>query len=465
MKKKIVIVGGGITGLSAAYYLQKQVEVNQLPMEITLLEQSSELGGKMSTIHQNGYTIEQGADSFLARKEPGMKLMEELGLKDQLVRNSTGQAYVLVENKLHQIPAGSFMGIPIDETPFLASHLVSENGQKRVLEETSIPRGEEASDQSLGAFLRRRFGDELVEHLLEPLLSGIYSSDIDQMSIMSTFPNFYELEQTYGSLLEGLRKTMLTRKAGTGKKPGQFVSLQNGLKGIIDELLQAIGKETIQIEKQVERISPKEKGYALQLTDGKLYEADLVLLTIPHREVPTLFAEQDLFQSLNHIPVSSVANVVLAFDAKAIKEDLEGTGFVVSRNSDFRITACTWTHRKWPHTTPDGKVMFRLYVGKPSDQEIVTLSDEDIISIVLQDLNKVMDIEGDPEFSVVTRWQNKMPQYTVGHQKIVAQVREQMKKELPGIFLAGSSYDGVGIPDCIGSAETAVQQAIEIIQK
>src|SRR5699024_3771536 len=145
-------------------------------------------------------------------------------LKDQLVRNSTGQAYVLVENKLHQIPAGSFMGIPIDETPFLASHLVSENGQKRVLEETSIPRGEEASDQSLGAFLRRRFGDELVEHLLEPLLSGVYSSDIDQMSIMSTFPNFYELEQTYGSLLEGLRKTMLTRKAGTGKKPGQFVS-------------------------------------------------------------------------------------------------------------------------------------------------------------------------------------------------------------------------------------------------
>lgn len=456
-RKKIAIVGGGITGLAAAYYIHTQTKHHDHPPELTILEKSAALGGKIDTLHHNDFTIERGADSFLARKPAGMKLIEDLGLGDALVYNETGQAYVHVHGRLHSIPAGSYMGIPVAEGPFWETELLSTAGKNRVLEETSIPKGESSSDQSLGYFLRRRFGDELVENLMEPLLSGIYSSDIDQMGLMSTFPQFYELEQQYGSVLKGLRETMPSKRTGTGKKPSQFVSLENGLQTVIDELVRAIGKENIHTEKAVQHISRRADKYSVYMEDGSTREADNVILAIPHQAVPALFNKQEGLRPLQQIPVSSVANITLAYDADAIKTDLDGTGFVVSRNSNFRITACTWTHRKWPHTTPDGKVLLRLYVGKPDDQDVVTLPDAELASIALKDIRKIMDIDGDPEFSVVSRWENMMPQYMVGHTEIVAEVRDHLQKHMPGIILAGSSYEGVGIPDCIASAQKAAQ--------
>lgn len=457
-QKNVVIVGGGITGLTAAYYLQKDSQV-----KITVLEESGELGGKVNTVHQNGYTIERGADSFLARKKPGMRLMEELGLTGKLIYNQTGQAYVLVQGKLHKIPAGTYMGIPITEDALMDTDIISPDGKKRVLEEPSIPVGKGARDESLGLFLRRRFGDELVEHLLEPLLSGIYSSDIDHMSVMSTFPNLYELEQKYGSVLEGLRETMPANKSSTGEKPSQFVSLENGLQEIIHELVKAIGKESIQTEKKVRQIIQNDEGYIIRTVDGTEYKADAVLLAIPHQQVPPLFNRRDRLDPLQEIPMSSVANVALGFDVRAVKTHLDGTGFVVSRTSDFRITACTWTDRKWPHTTPDGKVLFRIYVGKPDDQDIVALSDKEIITVALNDLRKVMAIEGEPDCQVVSRWLNMMPQYTVGHGQNVSRVREALQNDFPGIVLAGSSYEGVGLPDCIASAERVVEEVLSFL--
>lgn len=456
-RKRIVIVGGGVTGLTAAYYLQKQT-TEDAPLEITVLEKSNQLGGKLNTIHQDGCTIERGADSFLARKKPGMRLMEALGLTNQLIYNETGQAYVYSRGKLHTIPAGSYMGIPVDEKPFMTSELISTADKRRVLEEAIIPKGKNMADQSLGYFLRRRFGDELVDNMLEPLLSGIYSSDIDQMGLMSTFPRFYDLEQTYDSVLRGLRETMPSSQISTGKKPAQFVSLKGGLGRVIDKLVGAIGTDIIHAEKEVQEVARNSQGYVLHATDGSRYEADRVLLATPHETVPPLFRERDLLVSLYDIPVSSVANVVVGFDAGVVQRHLDGTGFVVSRNSELRITACTWVDRKWPHMAPDGKILLRLYVGKPNDQAIVTMPDDELISIVLEDLHKIMTIDGEPDFAIVSRWEKRMPQYTVGHRGIVSQARSTLRKHSPGIFLAGSSYDGVGIPDCIGSAERAVEQ-------
>src|SRR5690625_1992074 len=195
MKKKIVIVGGGMTGLSAAYYLKRKINAQQLPYEIKLLEASDRLGGKIHTVRDGGFTIEKVADSFLARKEPGMRLVKSLGLQNQVIRNRTGQAYILLEDTLHPIPAGSYMGIPVREEPFLKSNLVSAVGKSRVLEEVDISKGDNVTDRTLGGFFRQRFGDELVENILEPLLSGIYSGDVDQISLIATFPNFYQLEQ------------------------------------------------------------------------------------------------------------------------------------------------------------------------------------------------------------------------------------------------------------------------------
>lgn len=463
--KKIVIVGGGITGLSAAYYLQKEIKEKNLPYEVKLVEAGDRLGGKIRTVKKDGFIIERGPDSFLERKKPAGKLADELGMTDQLVRNGTGQAYILVHNKLHKMPKGAFMGIPTKLRPFLMSDILSTRGKLRTGMDLLMPKSKNGGDQSLGGFLRKRVGNELVDSLLEPLIAGVYSSDIDQMSLQATFPNFYELEQKHGSLIKGLRASMPERRRNTGKKAGQFLAFTNGFSSIVEALEKELNEDRlITMNQTVDHVEKKNHGYHLLLSNGEVYKADAVIMATPHSALPKIFSQYDIFKTFQDIPMSSVANVALAFDEKAIKKDINGTGFVVSRKSSFRITACTWTHKKWPHTTPDGKILLRCYVGKPDDQAVVDLSDEEIIDIVLKDLKKTMKIKGKPEFTVVTRWKNVMPQYTVGHTERLEKVRNVLDDQLPGVFLAGSSYEGVGIPDCIGQGEKSVEEVLEFLK-
>ncbi|WP_026905687.1 protoporphyrinogen oxidase [Paucisalibacillus globulus] len=463
-KQTIVIIGGGITGLSAAYYLHKNIKENNLPYQIKLVEAGKRLGGKINTYKRDGFIIERGPDSIIARKKPGVKLVEELGLKDQMVRNGTGQSYILVQGKLHKMPKGAFMGIPMEIDPFLQSELVSSSGKERALLDLEMGKGEEMVDQSLGSFLRRRFGDELVDNEIEPLLSGIYSGDIDEMSLMATFPNFYQLEQKYGSLIKGLNEVMPKPAKTTGKTPGVFFSFEDGLEVIVDKLVEKLDQQSILLETPVDHVEKKETGYHIVLGNGDVIKAAAVIATTSHQTLPKMFKNYDFLNIFNDVPSSSVANVALAFDQSAIKQDIDGTGFVVSRNSDFRITACTWTHKKWPSSTPEGKALIRCYVGRPSDHEIVDLPDDELIEIVLKDLNKTMNITAKPDFSVISRWKNVMPQYTVGHLERIEQVRVEANEQLPGVYFAGSSFEGVGIPDCIDQAEKAVYQVMEFLK-
>lgn len=464
-KKNIVIVGGGITGLSAAYYLQKEINEKHLPYTVQLIEASNRLGGKIKTKKKNGFIIEQGPDSFLARKEPAVRLAKEIGLENDLVRNGTGQSYILVRNKLHKMPSGSFMGIPTKAKPFLFSSIFSMKGKFRAAADFVMPRGKEVSDQSLGGFFRRRFGDELVENLIEPLLSGIYAGDIDKMSLMATFPNFYNLEQEHRSLIKGLQQTMPVPKKPAGKKPGMFFSFKEGLGFFVKEIEKKLDNVQVDVNTAVDHIEKKDNFYHLLLSNGEVAKADAIVMATPHSTLPKMFSQYEFLKPFNEVPSTSVANVAMAFDASAIKKDMDGTGFVVSRNSDYRITACTWTHKKWPSTTPDGKVLLRAYVGRPNDQEVVDYSDEEITNIVLTDLRKTMKIKKQPEFSVVSRWKHAMPQYTVGHKERISAVRREASRLIPGVVFAGSSFEGVGIPDCIGQGEQAVQEVFEYLNK
>lgn len=464
-KQTIVIIGGGITGLSAAYYLQKEIKEKNLPYLIRLVEASGRLGGKIHTYKRDGFVIERGADSMIARKKPGVKLVEELGLKDEMIRNGTGQSFILVQNKLHKMPKGAFMGVPKLIGPFLRTGLVSTTGKVRALLDLIKSKGPEQSDQSLGSFMRRRFGDELVDNEIEPLLSGIYSGDIDEMSLMATFPNFYQLEQKYGSLIKGLKASIPNPPKSTRKAPGAFFSFNGGLETLVNKLVEKLDNEVVQLESAVDHIEKKESGYHVLLTTGEVIKAVSVIATTPHQTLSKMFSKYDFFRVFNDVPSSSVANVAMAFDHSAIKEDIDGTGFVVSRNSDFRITACTWTHKKWPSSTPKGKALIRCYVGRPSDQEVVDLPDNELVELVLKDLNKTMNITAKPEFSVISRWKNVMPQYTVGHLERIEKVREEVKEHLPGVYFVGSSFEGVGIPDCIDQGEKAVLQVIEFLKE
>ncbi|WP_053220412.1 protoporphyrinogen oxidase [Virgibacillus senegalensis] len=462
-QKEIVVIGGGITGLTAAYYLQKKIKEEQLPYKVKLLEASSRLGGKIMSVKRDGYTFERGPDSFLIRKPSATRLVKEVGLEDELIKNGTGQSYILVDKKLHKMPSGSFMGIPTQVRPFLFSSIFSAKGKLRAGLDFIKPKGKQAADQSLGLFFRRRFGDELVENLVEPLLSGIYAGDIDELSLMATFPNFYELEQEHRSLVKGLRKTVPKKKNNKGKKPSMFYSLQNGLESLVEGVEANLDPGTVLKGTGVDHIERKNDHYHLLLSDGQAIEADSVVLAAPHFAARRMLSQYEFMDAFKEMPATSVANVVLAFDQSAIKKDIDGTGFVVSRNSDYRITACTWTHKKWPQSTPDGKVLLRCYVGRPGDEQVVDLTDQEIVDIVLHDLKRIMKIDKEPEFSMVSRWKNAMPQYSVGHKERLKFVRDKMQAELPGVFLAGSSYEGIGIPDCIDQGEAAVDQVLSYL--
>lgn len=455
-KQKIVIVGGGITGLTAIYYLQKALKDNP-NYEVKLIEASNRLGGKIKTLKKSGYIIERGPDSFLARKEAAAELACDLGLESELIRNSTGQAYIHVNGTLHKMPKGSYMGVPVQMKPFWNSTLVSYKGKIRALCDYILPRQKMKEDQSLGKFFRYRLGNELVENTIEPLLSGIYAGDIDEMSLLATFPNFYDLEQQHRSLLKGLQKTHVPTKQ-TGSKSGQFYSFKAGLVTLVDALEAAIPADDILLHTQVKQIVSMGEQYRVSLDTGEELEADVVIMATAHDVLPKVFPDYRCFDVLKTMSQNSVANVALAFDETAIEQKLDGTGFVVSRNSDFRITACTWTYRKWENSAPKGKVLLRAYVGKPSDKEIVSLSDEEIVAIVLDDLSKTMQIKADPEFAVVSRWKNMMPQYTIGHTARIENLRKNIAEELPGVHIVGSSYDGVGIPDCIGQAKQLAEK-------
>lgn len=466
-KQQVVIIGGGITGLAAAYYLQKHANQQNLPIEVKLVEASHRLGGKIQTVVKDGYVIERGPDSLLERKQSAFRLAEEVGMDQTFVNNSSGQTFILARGQLFQMPGGSMMGIPTEVGPFVTTGLFSIMGKIRAAADLIIPRSESKEDQSLGQFFRRRLGDEVVDNMIEPLFSGIYAGDIDQLSIMSTFPQFYHLEQKYRSLILGMRKGAAQTKTAKSSMPkkGAFITPTTGLQSFVDAIESKLLPSSVLKGIRIESVTRTANGYELEMNKWEKIMADSIIVAVPHYTASSIFSKYGFFSVFENIPSTSVATVALAFPETAIKKDIDGIGFVVSRHNDYTITACTWTHKKWPHTAPKGKALIRCYVGRPGDETVVDLSDDEIINIVLDDLNKTMNITERPELSVVTHWKDSMPQYTVGHKQRMETVKKGLASELPGVFLAGSSYEGIGVPDCIDQAEAAVKQVMGFLNR
>lgn len=460
-KKRVVVIGGGITGLTTAYYLQKCTKAYHLPIEVKLLEESLTIGGKMQTFKENGFVIERGPDSFLERKQSAVRLAKEVGLENELVNNATGKSYVLVNNKLHSIPGGSIMGIPTKILPFATSKLFSIKGKLRAAGDFILPKSVPQEDQSLGAFFQRRLGREVVENLIEPLLSGIYAGDIHQMSLMATFPQYYKIEQQYGSLILGTKKmTPKNDKQNSGSTKGAFLAFKNGLDSFTQAISSKLEPNTILLGNRVDKITKTDKGYEILLNSRNILLADSVVMAIPHHSVSSILSQYSFTDCFRNVPSTSVATVTFSFPKEEVENHLDGTGFIVSRNSDYEITACTWLHKKWPHSAPKDKALLRCYIGRPGRENIVDKSDEEIQSIVMRDLKNSMNINVSPELVLITRWKKAMPQYTVGHLSRVHSVEKELEQQLPGVYIAGNSYHGVGIPDCIDQGTAAVNKVL-----
>lgn len=460
--RKVAVVGGGITGLTAAYYLQKQSKEQGVELEVTLIEAAHRLGGKIQTLHKDGFVIERGPDSFPSRRKSIRLLAENLGIEDRLIQSSIGKTSILIGDELYPVPPGSIMGVPTAFSSFLASSLCSWSGKVRTAGDFILPRSSaKGEDQPLGLFLRRRFGHELVENVIEPLFSGLYAGDIDKLSLHSTFPEVEKTEQQHRSLMRGFKKNGAAESLMFGPETkGLFQTFEGGLSTLVNSLEKELTSCNVLKSVKVKNVEKSGEQVVLHLNSDSSVSADEVIFAIPHSNVLPLFEPFGLLDSLKDVSTTSIATISMAFSEEQVPGTSELNGFVVARNSDFTITACSLAHHKWPSLTPKGKKLFRTFIGRVGDEAVVDLSDSEIEKMVLADLKSSMDVEAKPDFTVVTRFKQAMPQYLVGHEKRVAEARGKMQQVFPMVQLVGGSYDGFALPDCVEQGEAAARQVL-----
>lgn len=467
-RQDIVVIGGGLTGLSAAYYAWQKAQAEGTSISITIIEKEKSLGGKINTLRRDNCVIEKGPDSFLARKLPMVELAQSLGLESELVATNphAKKTYILCRGKLHPMPPGLVLGIPTQLKPFMKTGLISVWGKARALLDLVKKPRESTEDESLGSFLDRRLGHEVTSHVAEPLLAGIYAGDLSKLSLQATFPQFEEVERKHGSLIRGM---MANRKQGQSlpglpdvAKGTMFLTFKNGLGSLVDRLREQLSPHVnIRNEAEAVQLNVLEDGtYEVLLSDDTSIAAQQVILTTPAFDTAPLLRPYLDVSMLDNIHYVSVANVVSAFDRAKLKNKWDGTGFVIGREEKRAITACTWTSIKWTHTSPEDTMLIRCYVGRAGDEERVDWPDEALKRTVKNELKQLLDIEVEPRFMEITRLHRSMPQYPVGHVQSLAQFRSRLKEELPGVHIAGFAYDGIGMPDCIRSGRTAGETAV-----
>ncbi len=460
--KRILIIGGGLSGLTAAYTIEKSKRED---VAWDLYEQAETFGGKFETVKRDGFLIEKGPDSFLARKPAGVELVHELGLADKLIANATGRSYIFNEGRLHPIPEGSVMGIPTDEQALLASSLLTAAGKERAILEKTLPYESASKDVSLGEFFEARFGHELVKRLVEPLLSGIYAGNIYEMSLRATFPQFEQAILKAGSLMEGLKTPSDAKMSTTGTKNtiGAFRTLSGGLSELPAELLRKLPTERLHANKQATHISKRGSSYAVGFSDGTTEEADAILIAATHDALVTLLDAETTAPFQNR-PLTTLATVSIAYENASRANLPEGTGYLVARTGNDETTACTWVHKKWPHMVPDGKMLLRGFVGKSGENLVAEKSDEELTAIVLNNYKKMMNLTETPLFAEVSRMNHAMPQYDVGHIERLSAFKQNLAANYPRVEFAGMSYNGVGIPDCIRGAELGANRLLNEVE-
>lgn len=460
----MAIVGGGIAGLATAFALQEEAERAEFPVSITVLEAGPAWGGKISTRRTGDLVIERGPDSFLSQKPAALELCAKLGLSDRLINtNRLPQgACVYSRGRLRELPEGLVLFVPSKLGPFLRSGLVSLPGILRMGLDLVLPQERSKGDESVASFFRRRLGAEAFERLIEPLMAGIYAGDAEQMSLRATFPRFLELERKHGSVIRGMLAGR--HKAGGTSRPGparsMFVTLENGLSELIEALVARIEKRGASLALgrtvaalRAPSVRSKVWTYDLVLDDGGVVTADAVVLATPAYVAARLIRphSRPAAEKLDAIPYASTATVSLGYRRQDLGPAVRGFGFIVPRAEGRDLVAATWTSLKWPHRTPAGQTLLRCYVGGVGREAVLAEDDAGLLRRVLKDLREIAQIAAEPDVVEVARWDQGMPQYTIGHPSRLEAIQVALNP-YHGLYLTGSAYRGVGIPDCIKDA-------------
>jgi oxygen-dependent protoporphyrinogen oxidase len=461
-RSKIIVVGGGITGLATAHaVLAKDPEA-----DVLVLEGARRPGGNLSTERAEGFVIDGGPDSWVAAKPQATDLARTLGLSDELVGTveANRRVYVASKGGLCPLPEGFVMGVPTALLPILTTPLFSILGKIRMGLEPFVPRRDlNGGDESIASFVSRRLGPEVAERLVAPLLGGIYGGDATKLSIRATLPQFVEAEAKHGSLVRAMQ---LGRKVPRGRAPASaFTTLRGGIGGIVARLAERIGgrlETGVHVTAVVAAPAEERRGrFVVEVEGSSPIFADHVVLAVPANAASKVLAsiEPRAAEILGDIPHASTAVVFLAFQGADVHRRLDATGYIVPRALGSPALAATWVSSKWEGRAPPGAVLLRVFLGGAGGEEVVLRDDAALIQLARDEVRGRMGVLGEPILTRVHRFLKASAQPLVGHLGRIAEVNEKLAKH-PGLYVAGSGYDGVGIPDCIRQAER-VAEAIQ----
>ncbi len=466
MTQHVIIIGGGISGLATAYYLQQQAQAKNLPLTYTLIEKQPTFGGKIVTDTRDGFVIEGGPDSFISQKPWARQLCQELGLQDRLIGTNDEQrkTFILHNGRLQALPDGVMLIIPTRFMPFALSPLISPWGKLRMGLDLFIPAKTDEADESLADFIRRRLGNEALEKIAEPLMAGIYVADPTTLSLQSTFPRFRQIEKKYGSLIKGMLAQQQASSKSSQPKLPLFMTLRGGLTELVNTIVAKLTGE-LRPHQTVNRLNyqaTEAQPYEVLLADGQTRRADRVILATPAYITAGLLEPYNpaLAEQLRAIRYLSTATVSLAFNKADIAHPLNGFGFVIPKKENTRLMACTWVSTKFNHRAPNDQILLRVFIGGYKNEALVDWPTDKLLALVREELAKIMGITARPTRQQLYRWPIGNAQYDVGHLARVATIEAETQNTLPHLYLTGSAFLGVGLPDCIYQGQ---QTAIKVI--
>ncbi len=474
---RVAVIGGGISGLAAAHRAIELAKKASTNVRVELFEASSRLGGVIHTEQIDGCIAELGADSFITNKPAAVELCGRLELDERLIATEPThrQALVLWRGKPLPIPDGFMLMAPSRIGPVLASPIFSPLGKLRIGLEYLIPRRTETGDESVAAFVRRRLGREALERLVQPLVAGIYTGDPAKLSLAATLPRFIEMERKHGSLIRAARQQREQTEASVESEPhesgaryGLFASFKDGMSELVEALVRRIEQSGVIHRRTAIRTlrlrAETGEGFAMETADGRDLAFDAVVLALPAHRAAALVAQIDsnLSAALGEIEYASSAIVVTGHHERDIEHPLNASGLVIPAAERRQILSVSFASRKFAGRAPAGKVVLRTFVGGVLQPELLHRTDHEITQIVRWELADILGVRGVPTFVRVSRHEGAMPQYHVGHLDRVARIKTLLA-EHPRLALAGNAYDGVGVPDCIQSGESAAARALSAL--
>ena len=462
--KRIAIIGGGVSGLSAAFHLE-ELRRQGAKFEYSVLEASARLGGVLRSEKLDDCLVEAGPDSFLSEKPWAADLCRRAGIGDQLIgsNDAARKTYIFVDHRLVPLPDGLMFMVPTNFAAAAASPLFSTRTKLRIMRERFFPPQRTQTDESVADFVERHYGSEMVERLADPLLSGVYGGRAKDLSIRAVLPRFAEMEAVYGSLGKGMlaaRKKTIQGAAKSEAVPAIFTSLRNGMQGMTDAIAGRLPPETVRVEAHVQAIQREGDRWVVSAGYGS-DEFDSVIFAVPAHVAAQLIGmiNGELAGELRAIPYTSSVTVALVYSAEVRAALPPGFGFLVPRSEGLKMLATTFVHNKFPHRAPPDRALLRCFLSSEDDEDLLELSDEHILAIIRAELRDTLNIAGDPRAVRIYRWKNAMAQYAVGHLERLARI-EQLMKNFPTLALAGNGYRGIGVPDCVRSGEQAAQRVL-----